>query len=252
MTGDEYVRLVLNRHAVARGPASVAELAATVASGPIRRWAGGQLNALSFSGSYAKDTAVSGTSDIDLFVSLKSDTNGTLKDIYEGLLAVAREQGWSPRVQNVSIGTSIAGARVDLVPARVQAGYQNYHSLYVSKRGSWTQTNVSLHISAVRDSGRQNEIRALKIWRKLRGLDLPSLHLELFAIQALAGRPRDALGSNVLHALTAMGSSFATARIVDPGNTANVISDDLGTAAKAAVAAAARSTAEKQWESIVW
>jgi hypothetical protein len=253
VTGDDYVRMVLARHAVPRGPASLAELAASVAAGPIRNWAGKQLNSISFSGSYAKETAISGASDIDLFISLKSDTAGALKDIYFGLYEVASEQGWSPRAQNVSIGASIIGARVDLVPARVQAGYQNYHSLYVSKRSTWTQTNVALQTSTVVSSGRQNEIKALKVWRKLKGLDIPSLHLELFVIQALSGRSRDALAANVLFALAQMGSSFASTRIVDPSNTANVLSDDLSLREKLLIAStAARSAAETHWEGIIW
>lgn len=253
MTEDEYVRTVLNRYAVARGPASLAEIAGSIASGPIRQWAGAQLSTLTFSGSYAKETGISGVSDIDLFISLKADTGGTLRDLYNGLYSVASQQGWSPRKQNVSIGATIAGASVDLVPGRIQTGYQNYHSLFVSKRDTWTQTNVALHISTVRESGRTNEIRALKIWRKLRGLDIPSLHLELFVIQALAGRSKDALASNVLFALSAMGSSFASTRIVDPGNSGNVISDDLSAASKKAIAAAAEQSAgQKLWSAIIW
>lgn len=133
MTGDQYVETVLTKYAVQRGPWSPAErLGATVAD-PIRRWAGMQLNDLQYSGSYAKETGVHGTSDVDVFVSLKSDTSNTLKEIYESLLSLAQGSGWSPRRQNVSIGVTIDGTRGDLVPGKVQAGYQNYHSLYCGR-----------------------------------------------------------------------------------------------------------------------
>lgn len=88
-----------------------------------------------------------------------------------------------------------------------------YNSLYsLAQRDSWTQTNVSLHVSTVHNSGRLREIRAVKIWRMLHGLDFPSLYHELFVIDALSGRSRTSLGDNVLHALRTIGSSLASTR----------------------------------------
>jgi hypothetical protein len=190
---------------------------------------------------------------VDVFISLKSDTTGTLKEIYEKLLSLAQNMNWSPRRQNVSVGVTVNGTRGDLVPGKVQAGYQNYHSLYHRKRDSWTQTNVSLHVDTVRLSGRQKEIRAVKIWRMLRGLDFPSLYLELFTIQSLSGRSRSTLGENVFHALRMIGSSLQSARIVDPGNTGNVLSDELTQAEKQWIASSAAQSAQEQyWERIIW
>jgi len=164
MTPDQYVDSVLARYAIPRGPASPAERLGATVAGPVRAWAGQQLNALEYSGSYAKQTGVRGISDVDVFISLKSDTTGTLKEIYESLEALATNNGWSPRRQNVSVGVNINGTRGDLVPGKVQPGYQNYHSLYLRKRNSWTQTNVALHVDTVQSSGRLKEIRAVKIW----------------------------------------------------------------------------------------
>src|SRR2546426_10699901 len=180
MTPDQYVESVLAKYQVPRGPTSPAEQLGGSVAGPVRAWAGQQLNALDYSGSYAKETGVRGISDVDVFISLRSDTTNTLKDIYDGLYSLAQKQGWSPRQQNVSVGVTVNGTRGDLVPAKVQAGYENYHSLYLRKRDSWTQTNVALHVDTVRSSGRLREIRAVKIWRFLRRLDFPSLYLELF------------------------------------------------------------------------
>ena len=253
MTPDQYVESILAKYAVPRGPTSAAERLGSAVAGPIRTWAGQQLNALEYSGSYAKETGVRGISDVDVFISLKSDTPGTLKELYNSLYALAQEKGWSPRAQNVSVGVTINGTRGDLVPGKVQAGYQNYHSLYLRKRDSWTQTNVSLHVQTVRDSGRVKEIRAVKIWRFLRSLDFPSLYLELFTIQALAGRSRIALADNVLHALRTIGTSLTSTRIEDTANTNNVLSDDLTRQEKERFAGlAAQSAREQLWEKIIW
>ena len=196
MTADQYVESILAKYEVARGPTSPAERLGTVVAGPLRTWAGQQLNALQYSGSYAKETGVHEVSDVDVFISLKSDTTNSLKEIYNSLYSLAQQQGWSPRQQNVSVGVTVNGTRGDLVPGKVQAGYQNYHSLYLRKRDSWTQTNVSLHVDTVHNSGRLREIRAVKIWRMLHGLDFPSLYLELFVIDALSGwMPVELLGT---------------------------------------------------------
>lgn len=253
MTSDQYVAQVLAKYEVPRGPSSPAEQFGATVSGPLRSWAGQYLDDLRYSGSYAKQTGVHGVSDVDVFISLKSDTPGTLKQLYDRLHTFAADQGWLPRRQNVSIGVTINQTRGDLVPGRIQSGYQNYHSLYLRRRDSWTQTNVALHVDTVRNSGRQEEIRAIKIWRFLRGLDFPSLHLELFTIRALSGRSSTALAQNVLHTLRTMGTSLAATRIEDPANTNNVLSDDLTSQEKASIATlAAASAREQYWERIIW
>ncbi len=253
MTGDEYVESILAKYAVPRGPNSPAEQLGALVAGPIRTWAGQQLSSLEYSGSYAKETGVHGVSDVDIFVSLKGDTLETLKELYESLFSLAQKEGWAPRRQNVSVGVNVNGTRADLVPGKVQSGYQNYHSLYRSKQDTWTQTNVKLHIDTVRGSGRQREIRAVKTWRALHGLEFPSLYLELFTIQALGGRSKLDLAANVLKVLSTIGCSLVSTRIEDPSNTNNLISDDLTQEEKAQVAsAAATSAVEQSWGRIIW
>lgn len=253
MTADQYVEAVLAKYAVQRGANSPAERLGARVAGPLSIWAGRYLNSLQYSGSYAKETGVHGISDVDVFISLKAETPGTLKDLYNGLCSFAQEQGWAPREQNVSVGVTIDGTRGDLVPGRVQPRFQNYHSLYRRKVDSWTQTNVSLHVKTVRDSNRVREIRAVKIWRFLRGLDFPSLYLELFTIQALSGRSRQTLADNVLHTLRTIGTSLSSTRVDDPANSNNVLSDDLTTTEKERIASLAwQSSQESHWGKIIW
>ena len=253
MTPNQYVETILAKYAVPRGPNSPAELLGATVAGPLHTWAGQQLNALQYSGSYAKETGVRGISDVDVFISLKADTTNTLKEIYESLFSLAQKNGWSPRRQNVSVGVTVNGTRGDLVPGKVQAGHQNYHSLYLCKRDSWTQTNVALHVNTVHNSGRLKEIRAIKIWRLLHNLDFPSLYLELFTIRSLSGCSRTALADNILHALRTVGTLLTSTRIEDPANTNNVLSDDLSKQEKERIAGlAAQSVREQSWDRIIW
>lgn len=250
MTADQYVRSVLAKYAVNR---TAAAAAANTIAPTIRAWAGAYLADLTFSGSYAKGTANNIGTDIDLFISIRSNVPENLQQIYESLFNCAMQHGWNPRRQNVSIGVSYLGLKIDLVPGRIQSGYQNYHSLYKSKTGSWAQTNVKLHIDTVANSHRAEEIRAIKIWRDLHRLSFPSFYLELFVIDALSGKVRGNVASNVFSALSAIGSNLGSKQIIDPANSNNVISDDLTTSEKTAVARQANaSVAKPYWKDIIW
>lgn len=65
MTSDQYVEMVLAKYQVPRGPSSPAESLGSAVAGPLRSWANQYLNALEYSGSYAKGTGVRGISDVD-------------------------------------------------------------------------------------------------------------------------------------------------------------------------------------------
>jgi hypothetical protein len=58
MTPDHYAESILAKYQVPRGPSSPAERLGSAVAGPLRAWAGQQLNALEYSGSYAKETGV--------------------------------------------------------------------------------------------------------------------------------------------------------------------------------------------------
>jgi hypothetical protein len=103
------------------------------------------------------------------------------------------------------------------------------------------------------NSRRVNEIRAIKIWRNLHKLDFFSFYLELSVMNALAYKPTTTVAQNVITALEYLESSFPTARVLDPANTNNVVSDDLTIAEKNAIATQAKSSRQAPyWEQIIW
>ncbi|HIJ90068.1 MAG: hypothetical protein OEV89_04810 [Desulfobulbaceae bacterium] len=253
MTGDEYILSILKKYEVPRGPESAAEQAANRIAPKILRWAGDWLDTLSYSGSYAKQTAVHGVTDADLFISLKPEMPGSLQKIYDELFTLAALHGWNPRRQNVSIGVSINGINLDLIPGRAQTGDESYHDLYWLKTESSRQTNVNLHVETVAQSHRLREIQAIKIWRHIHQLDWPSLYVEIFVINALTGRNTDSLSHNVLHALDMIGERLETTSIIDPANLDNALSNDLTPEEKKTIAdQAKKSAAEQHWEDIIW
>src|SRR4029453_6829625 len=117
---DAYIEAVLARHLYQ--PGSLVPYAVHNVIGKLKQWAGTNLNRIVFIGSMPKLTAVSGTTDIDIFVSLNENTPHTLEEIYDKLYDKASSEGWIPRRQNVSIRTSYLGVGIDLVPGRLQPG----------------------------------------------------------------------------------------------------------------------------------
>ncbi len=250
MTADNYLRTILAKYAV---NTSGAEAAGQVIYPVLKHWGNAYLNSAEFSGSLAKGTSISIGTDADIFLSLSSTTPGTLADMYSTLWNAVTAAGYVARKQNVSIGVTINGYSIDLVPGRRQSQYGSDHSLYRNKANSWSQTNVATHIAHVKGSGRIDEIRVLKIWRQLHGLVFPSFFLELIVINTLAYARQGNLAVNVLAVLDFLRDNIETVRCVDPANSNNVISDDCTRAEKAAVAAKARESRGRQtWEGIVW
>lgn len=249
---DVYIRSVISGHQNATSNWQ-AQGVITILRPHVNAWAGDYLFAFSTSGSLAKGTAISGSSDVDLLVSLKHITPGNLRDMYETLFQRFTMATLAPRRQNVSIGLNINGLKVDVVPARKQAFLGNDHTLWSHKKQSHRQTNVHTHIQLIANSGRLNEIKSLKIWRKLHGLELPSFVAEMIVIRALSGYSTTTPAANFWRVLQYIRDNIMTLRIVDPANSNNVITDDLTVAERQALHnQAVRSLAQSNWSAVIW
>ena len=227
----------------------------------LKTWASSCYVNILYSGSQAKGTAISIASDVDYLVSLTSNCNensGGLKSIYDSLF-IKLNGIYSVSKQNVSVRINLNGLEVDVTPARKQTGNSNDHWLYVSKLNTRKQTNIQKHINDVSQSGRTNEIKLLKIWRELHQLDFPSIYLEYLIINnILLNKSKDInnLENNVWHVLNELAKSTGNplgARIVDPANSANILSDLLAVAEKNTIINKAKvSIQQANWNQIVW
>lgn len=251
MSTDDYLYRILQREQVDTGAFSPLRNVQTTIQPIIQEWAGNLLSSLTPSGSFAKGTANLSGTDIDLFISLSSTTTETLKEIYNGLDARMISKGYTSKRQNVSINVRVNGYRVDLVPAKRQDTYSEDHSLYRRKADTWTKTNVTTHINFVKQGGRINESRIVKLWRDQKALDFPSFYLELTVINALSGQ-FGTLSDNVWNVFKYLRDKFLIARVTDPANTNNIISDDLSITERAKIKAAAEQTLKAtDWNQII-
>lgn len=257
MSADEYVNSIVDKYAVNTGENSQVRKTALAFKGLAEEWASGCLRSVGVSGSFAKLTAVSsslaGGSDIDLFISLTSGCQGTMKDLYEGLHSFLVAKKFTVKRQNVSLGIKVGNVAIDFVPGRHQGGATEDHTLYVRRGDTWKKTNVQTHITHVLWSGRTTEIKVLKIWKRLRGLDFLSFYVELFAIRAIDANPSGSVATNVWTALQAIRDHLDDWQIVDPANTNNIISDQHTYDEKTKIMVAAKTTLEKRtWGEVIW
>ena len=252
---DTYVQQVLNKYDVTRGGTFLPEAEVVW---PIRQALQGQFGnrvaGVELSGSNAKGTAVLGGTDVDAFVSFYHDGGYYLRDIYHDVYEAAQRLGWRPRKQNVSIGITYNGHSVDLVPGRQHpTSWTGDHWLFRRRASSWQQTNVKTHIEIVRNAMCSPEIRAVKVWRNLHGLDFPSFYLELLVIDGLrATFSFGGLADRVAAALRYVAGNIERARVIDPANCNNIVSEDLTAAEKVRVATAAERALRGSWTQVIW
>ena len=252
MTPDEYLASILQRETVQHGILSPLWAVQTELTPLVTEWANGRLLNMHPSGSYAKGTCNASGTDIDLFISLDPATIETLEEIHSKLFNRLTERGYSPSRQNVSINLKVLGQSVDLVPGKLQNYFCADHALYRRRAKTWTKTNVQTHIDHIRNSGLVSEMRILKLWRNQKNLDFPSFYLELTVMKALADNLRLSVSDNVWAVLEYLRDSFTAARIVDPANSNNIISDDLTVAEKLKIVSAAWTTRNAtSWGDIV-
>lgn len=248
---NAYLWKILQREAVDTSLSSPARHVINALGPTLVEWSSGYLAAVHPSGSFAKGTANRSGTDIDVFVSLRSDCPASLEHIYTTLSKRLSSAGLDVRNQNVSLGTRIHGFDVDVVPARRQGVQGEDHSLWRNRANTWTKTNVAHHIQLVSGSGRQAPIRIMKLWRRQKGLVFPSFYLELAVIEALRSSPSVEIADQVRDVLQYLRDGFLGARFVDPANANNVISEDLNDNEKGFIARAAGAALKGGWGDFV-
>lgn len=221
----------------------------------IHAWANGHIYEIKTAGSLAKGTAITGTSDMDIFISLHPSVSeyNTLENVYNTLRNRFHSSGHSPREQNVSLGINHTGLKIDVVAGVKHHVLGQDHSIWKRKASTWTKTNIDAHVTHVIASGRVADIKAVKIWRKLHNLDFPSFYLELSVIEALKGK--SLTGSPADHFVEVMNylvKEFPDKVIKDPANGANEVSEELTKAEKDAIKAIATTTLAGNWSEAIW
>jgi len=251
-TTDQYVASVVEKYHIAADMDSPSHHAADEVLPLVKQWGKQFLAGMTLSGAYAKNTAISLSSDVDVLVALNPLPDKEMKSIFWSLFEFLSDRDLRPHTRDVSIQVEADGCKVDLIPACRDRGTSGNLLFNKRLRGD-VHTDVARHVHLVANSGRQQEICALKIWRERKKLEFPSFYLELTVLHALEGERFGQLTENVRAVLRYIASRFERVNARDPANEDNVISNDLTVSEKAAIAKAARDALyDENWKKILW
>jgi hypothetical protein len=251
MHNNAYVREVLDRHRPTVGvdgaQAYIQALRPSLAD-----WAGGKLEHIEIVAGVATGTAIKGTTDLDLLLSLKPDTSEDFEDIHTTLFNKMAQLGLYPAKRKAGVAITIGDTTIDLIPAKKEDALSGDHNIWLHRGKSWTKTNFHKHIQYVSESGRQQEIQAVKIWCKQQELEFPSLFLELTTIRSLTGFSRNAPASNFVRVLEYIRDNIESIVVIDPSNVNNIVSNDLTLDEKRTLAMFADASLTASWNEVIW
>jgi hypothetical protein len=250
-TTEQYAASVVEKYRVLADSGSPAHRAADEVIPVLKQWGKQYLLGLTLSGAYAKNTAISLSSHVDILIALTPVPGLTMKKIFWSLFEQLTDEDLHPRTREVSIRVQRQGCNIDLIPACRSRNSGN--DLFNKRTGAEVRTDIAQHVHLIANSGRQQEICAMKIWRERNGLDWPSLYLELTVLRALESERFGQLADNVLAVLHFLAGRFEQAMVRDPANAENVISNDLSAGEKKAIAKTARGALyDENWKKILW
>lgn len=221
----------------------------------IENWLRGDIGVVPriyYGGSYAKNTLLRLSFDLDIVIYFPATERSTLQDIFwriQGRLAAK----YVVRARTVALRLPYQGGfHIDVVPGRAQDSSYRYATLFKNEsQPSTLQTSLKIHIESVKDAGLSDIVRLTKLWRLRQGINVSTFPLEIAVSRAMKGVRRDDLGNSFWTVLQYLANDFQGARLNDPANSNNEIALDSRT--RLAVASTARaSTAEKTWERIIW
>src|SRR5579859_2941788 len=185
-TVEQYAASIVEKYHIVADNGSPSHRAADEIIPLLKQWEKQYLLGITLSGAYAKNTAITLSSHVDVLIVLTPVPGMEMKKIFWSLFEFLSDRGLHPHTRDVSVQVESKGVRIDLIPACRDRGSAG-NLLYNKKLEDAISTDIAQHVHLVANSGRQQEICALKIWRARQTLDFPSLYLELTVLHALEG-----------------------------------------------------------------
>lgn len=208
---------------------------------------------LYYGGSYGKKTMIQASYDLDLVFYHPHDSTTAVKQIRQDVLTSFQDRNWLVEPKDVALRLYPEGKafHVDVVPGRaIDATFKDAY-LYRSQSDKRLKTSVKTHIDAV--STRRDLIRIMKLWRVRHSVHMKTFLLEQACMTGAKGKSLTDLSEQMWAALTWLRDSLQTATILDPANTANVLSDLPSDTEKLTIALqASLSLQQGYWKDIVW
>ena len=186
MNENAYLRVLLQKQRLTRSQLDALARMRQAVERRIRSLSGDPR--IYYAGSYAKHTMIKERFDLDIVAYWPPDCGYTLLGIYRAVGKVLRK--WRNNVKAKTVAWEIpffGRFHIDVVPGRALDNSYRYANLY-RRPNSWLQTSIKTHVKTVRDSGRCDVIKLMKLWRVRKRVPLgKSLLLELLTIDGAKG-----------------------------------------------------------------
>lgn len=181
-----------------------------------------------YAGSFGKKTMINANFDLDIVVYWPHNWNYSLKEIYKQVGSVLTKNWTIVKPKTVAWTLPFDnGFHIDVVPGRALDNTYHFANLYHQKKDTSFQTSIKTHIDTVRKSNCQDIIRLMKLWRHKKNVPIKkSLALELMTIKGCQG-VSGGMEKKLYSALNYVYRNIMTAKIVDPANSINIISDEI-------------------------
>ena len=181
-----------------------------------------------YGGSYAKNTMIRASYDLDIVLYWPSDSPFSLENLYRTAKGVL-DSNWRTVVEKkVGLELPFEGDfHIDVIPGKFSSKDENYAYLYNSKTGGRFQTSIYVQVDYVKESRRQDVIKLMKLWKKRKNVPIKTFILEICVIEGCKGYDRSKLEPQLLAAFRYLRDNIQNTRMLDPANSNNIISNDL-------------------------
>lgn len=204
---------------------------------------------IKYAGSYAKGTMIKESYDLDVVCYFPSTDERTLKEIHDDVKKhlekeyLIEEKTSAVRILNLKSASLPDGYHIDVVPGRFIEGSSDVFLHVTNGERDRMQTNLKVHINHITSSGCEDAIKLAKLWNCRNNLTIKTFVLELFVIDALSGfREKSDLSKSLVKIFEAFRDNFQKTQLIDPANSANIVSALVGSSHKALIAQTAKES----------
>ncbi len=181
-----------------------------------------------FGGSRGKKTMIKESYDLDIVLYFPETTKYSIQNIYDKVTRYLGSSNYIIMTKNAAIRTlKREDYHIDIVPAKRITDSEDSAFLWRNEDGKPLKTSVVQHINSIREFGRRDVIKLLKLWKVRYDIDFPSFILEQLIIRALKNNLNLPLNDSLIQVFEFISENMETIRLVDPANINNLLTDSL-------------------------
>ncbi len=180
-----------------------------------------------FGGSKGKKTMIKESYDLDIVLYFPDTTDGSIQNIYDKVARYLGSSNYSIMPKNAAIRVlKRDNYHIDVVPAKRIKDSEDL-AILRDKEKKWIQTSVIRHIASIREFGRRDVIKLLKLWKVRYEIEFPSFILEQLIIRALKNNLKLPLNDAIIEVFEFVSENMESIRLVDPANSNNILTDSI-------------------------